>query len=340
MALGVGELVAGLGGSGQSLVGSVGNAFIQQAGGDLARTAIRLFSTGDKPALVIGIVTVCLLLGAALGAAARRRPWVGPVGFAVVGAVGVLAAARDPLASTLRAAISATVGVTAGSLTLLLLLHVAATEPAPDPAGGESPTSPYASRRAFFGWAGAAGAFAATAAVAGRSLRSSTVSDTARAAIRLPRPTNQAVPGGAPPPLRQPGLASFDVDGLSPYLVPNRDFYRIDTALVVPQVGPGDLAAEGHGHGRPARSTSASTTCWPAPWSSATVTLSCVSNEVGGDLVGNARWLGVPLRRPARRGRRAGRGRPRSSVGRSTASPWASRPRPCSTAATRWSRSG
>ena len=74
MALGVGELVTGLGGSSQSLVGSVGNAFIRQSGGDLARTAIRVFQTADKPALITGIVVLSLLIGAALGAASRRAP--------------------------------------------------------------------------------------------------------------------------------------------------------------------------------------------------------------------------------------------------------------------------
>jgi DMSO/TMAO reductase YedYZ molybdopterin-dependent catalytic subunit len=293
MALGVGELVTGFGTSTQSLVGSVGNAFVRQAGGGLARTAIRIFSTADKPALIIGIVTISLLIGAVVGATARRRPWVGPAGFGVVGLVGVLAAARDPLASTLRATVGATVGVAAGSATLLLLLRLAANGHVairPD-----RPTSPQASRRAFFGWAAAAGAFAAGAAVAGRSLRSTTVSDTARATVHLPKPTNQAVPGGAPAAMRGPGVASFDVEGLSPYLVPNADFYRIDTALVVPQVDPATWRLKVAGMvDQPFELGFDDLLALPQVEEA--VTLSCVSNEVGGKLVGNALWQGVPLR--------------------------------------------
>ena len=98
VALAVGEIVTGMGGKGQSLVGSVGSAFIDQAGGDVARTAISIFSTGDKPALIGGIVIISLLIGAGLGSASRRRPWVGPVGFAAFGLLGIIASARDELA--------------------------------------------------------------------------------------------------------------------------------------------------------------------------------------------------------------------------------------------------
>jgi len=237
MALGVGELVTGLGASSQSLIGSVGNAFIRQSGGDLARTAISLFQTADKPALIVGIVVICLLIGAALGVASRRRPWIGGVGFAAFGLVGVLAAASDPLASVGRATIGA--------------------------------------------------------AVAGRAAMQGT-SNAARAAIRLPTPTNRAVPAGAPAAMTGPGVASFDVDGLSPYLVPNRDFYRIDTALVVPNINPDTWSLKVSGMvSNPFEITFDE--LMSLPQVEQAVTLSCVSNEVGGTLVGNALWQGVPL---------------------------------------------
>src|SRR3954465_9932774 len=71
VALGVGELITGFSTKGQSLVGSVGAEFVDQAGGDVARTAISIFNTGDKPALIVGIVIISLLIGAALGSASR-----------------------------------------------------------------------------------------------------------------------------------------------------------------------------------------------------------------------------------------------------------------------------
>ncbi|HEY5155197.1 MAG TPA: molybdopterin-dependent oxidoreductase [Acidimicrobiales bacterium] len=298
VALGVGELVTGLGGSSQSLIGSVGNGFIQQSGGDLARTAIRLFQTADKPALITGIVVISLAIGAALGVAARRRRWVGVLGFVAFGVVGVAAAARDPLASTGRAAVGATVAVAAGLGTLTLLLRLAASShavtPSSPPARRDTPTSPHASRRAFFGWSAAAGAFAATAAVAGRTAMRGTA-NAARAAIRLPAPTNRAVPPGSPAALQGPGVAPFEVDGLTPYLVANHAFYRIDTALVVPNVDPDTWSLKVSGLvDRPFELTFAELLAMDQVEEA--VTLSCVSNEVGGNLVGNALWQGVPLR--------------------------------------------
>ncbi len=303
VALAVGEVVTALGGTGQSLVGSVGSAFIDQAGGDVARTAISIFSTGDKPALIVGIVLVSLLIGAGLGSASRRRAWVGPAGFAAFGLVGIIASARDDLASTGLAVVASVLAVLAGSATLWALLRVAATGrlvPTTGPARAmrpDRPTDPHASRRAFFGYAGAAGAFAVVVGTAGaRSLRGrSTVVDDARAQIQLPPPTNQAVPASAPAAMQGPGTASFPVDGLSPYIVPTDDFYRIDTALTVPQVNVDTWSMKVSGMvDNPFELTFADLQALPQVQEA--VTLSCVSNEVGGNLVGNAVWQGVPLR--------------------------------------------
>jgi len=85
------------------------------------------------------------------------------------------------------------------------------------------------------------------------------------------------------------------VPGLSPLITPNRDFYRIDTALVVPTVDPGEWRLRIHG-----MVADEVTLTWDEllalPLTERAVTLSCVSNPVGGDLVGNAVWLGYPIR--------------------------------------------
>ena len=157
------------------------------------------------------------------------------------------------------------------------------------------PTDDAATRRAFLGWAGAAGAFAVTGALAGRALRGRSSVEAAREKIRLVRPTNQAVPPGSPAAFEAPGQASFPVQGLSPYLVPNRDFYRIDTALVVPQVDVATWKLSVTGMVDHPFTVSFDDLQQLAQVEAA-VTLSCVSNYVGGDLVGNALWQGVPLR--------------------------------------------
>lgn len=94
-----------------------------------------------------------------------------------------------------------------------------------------------------------------------------------------------------------PGPASFDgeVDGISPLLVPNDDFYRIDTAIIIPQVDPADWSMKIKGLVDNELEFTYQDLLDRASQLEP-VTLSCVSNGVGGSLVGNAEWLGVPLR--------------------------------------------
>lgn len=87
----------------------------------------------------------------------------------------------------------------------------------------------------------------------------------------------------------------LEVPELTPLVVPNDRFYRIDTALTVPRVDVASWRLRVTGMvERPLELTFADLTAMPAIEES--VTLSCVSNEVGGDLVGNAIWRGIPLR--------------------------------------------
>lgn len=129
-------------------------------------------------------------------------------------------------------------------------------------------------------------AVAGAAAVAGQVLSGRRVGDTARVGVALPRP---ATPAG---PL--PRGADFRIGGLSPFVTPNRDFYRVDTAIIVPQVNPNTWTLRIHGMvDRPIELTFDD--LLRRPLTEADITLTCVSNEVGGQYVGNARWLGVRM---------------------------------------------
>ena len=98
---------------------------------------------------------------------------------------------------------------------------------------------------------------------------------------------------------------------------PNDEFYRIDTALVRAARRRGDLAADGPAAWSTARSTLTYDELSAMPLFEQYVTIACVSNQVGGDLVGNALWTGVDLRERARHGRRAaGRDPDRRPLGR------------------------
>ncbi|MDP9416660.1 MAG: molybdopterin-dependent oxidoreductase, partial [Actinomycetota bacterium] len=141
-------------------------------------------------------------------------------------------------------------------------------------------------RRRFLALAGFTAVVAGATAAGGRLLSDNDRIDRIRQGIRLPRPARPAPP---PPP-----GADLPVAGLTPLYVPNEEFYRIDTALLVPRVNPEDWTLEVTGRvDRPFRLTYAELLALPQL--EADVTLSCVSNEVGGELVGNARWQGVPL---------------------------------------------
>ncbi|WP_033825341.1 molybdopterin-dependent oxidoreductase, partial [Kitasatospora sp. MBT63] len=94
-----------------------------------------------------------------------------------------------------------------------------------------------------------------------------------------------------PPP---PAAAHPPVPGLSSFFTPNRDFYRVDTALTLPRIDPRDWSLRIHGlvdHPM----TLSFDQLLERPLEELDHTLSCVSNEVGGPYVSTARWLGVPL---------------------------------------------
>jgi DMSO/TMAO reductase YedYZ molybdopterin-dependent catalytic subunit len=316
VALGVGEAVTGLEGPGPSLVTAVGTEFIDRFAASLKDLAVRLFGTNDKPALVVGIVITSLLFGAVSGIAAARRFAVGVVGFVGFGAVGLWAYLRDPLGTTGTGIAAAAAAVAAGVASLAVLLRLAArtSESMDDEvidvidegvdarctagvadgvaAGGTivaAPPSPMAvgrpPRREFLVGAAVLGVGAASTAVLGRRLRSSSSAEATRRSVAIPRPASSR-----PAPASQP----FAVPGLSPYITPNNEFYRIDTALVIPQVDVGTWRLDITGLvDRPYSLTYDELLRLDAV--EETVTLQCVSNEVGGDLVDNAVWQGVPL---------------------------------------------
>jgi DMSO/TMAO reductase YedYZ molybdopterin-dependent catalytic subunit len=110
----------------------------------------------------------------------------------------------------------------------------------------------------------------------------------ARAAIKLPHPIQRV------PPL--PSGADLNVPGLSPFVTPDNSFYRVDTAIVLPQVAPSSWQLRIHGmvaH----ELTLTFDDVLKLPLLEDWITLCCVSNPVGGPYIGNALWLGASLSR-------------------------------------------
>ncbi|MCP2370818.1 DMSO/TMAO reductase YedYZ molybdopterin-dependent catalytic subunit [Agromyces terreus] len=314
VAAGAGTLAAALLASDASPFAVVGAALIDLAPPWAKDAAIALFGTNDKAALLTGVAIVLLVIAGAAGVLESRRPPWGQVVFWVLGGVGVLAAVTRANASMLAFAPSAIAAV-AGVLVLRLLVRrlaavdagpsaadgpdepdVAASTSAsgppaarqvPDAAGTRTPEATAVDRRRFLAWAGGATAVGLIAAWGGYAMQAGSRAVTAvREAITLPRPTSAAsVPQGA----------ELGIDGLAPVITPNAEFYRIDTALVVPSVEPADWSLRIHGDvEREVVLT------WDEllalPLAESVTTLACVSNEVGGGLIGNAVWLGYPIR--------------------------------------------
>ncbi len=278
LALGVSELLAGVAVSVPSLVEGLGNWVVDNVPTAVKDWAIATFGTNDKVALLVGITVVTLLLGGAVGAVARKHFGVAVVVFGGFGLLAALVASGDPDVSLAVAMIPAGAAAISGLWVLRLLLRM--SEPR---VGAATDTS----KRDFLIGAGAVLGAAALFATIGRVL--------AEGAKRVVAGREEVILPDPGQPLPPPGeAADFGIEGLEPILVSNQDFYRIDTALSIPRVDLGEWTLSVTGMvDRPY--TVDFSDLLDMRMVERDMTLSCVSNSVGGDLVGNARWLGVPL---------------------------------------------
>ena len=282
LTLGVAELLAGLmtrtglATGTPSPVVAVGGVFVDHTPPWLKDFAVSTFGTNDKLALFIGMAVVLSAVCALIGVLGAARHTTGLVVFVGVGAIGALAVASRPRSGSLDI-LPTMIGVAAGLWALSALW----------PQGTRAAAGTGIDRRRFLvGGAGVAAA-AATSGAIGQSLgQRATQAAESRSATTLPKAVNQVV---------VPTGAQLDVRGITPYVMPNEDFYRIDTALVVPQLDTAGWSLKVHGM-VDQEVTIDWATLLTKPMQEALVTLMCVSNEVGGDLTGNAIWSGWPVR--------------------------------------------
>jgi DMSO/TMAO reductase YedYZ molybdopterin-dependent catalytic subunit len=283
-ALGSSELLAGILAGGSSLIAAVGQVVIDLQPPGAKDFVVALFGTNDKLALEVVLVTVALGIGAGFGALARRRFLLGALGFGAFGAVGFLASLGDPVANPAITVVSATAAVGVGVWLLGWLLGSDGV--ATSMGTGAMPDW---SRRSFLVRAGGVGVGALAAGFVGRGLLERQRFAPVGSGPVAP-PASETVPALLP----EADLAP-SVPGLTPIVMPNDRFYRIDTALLTPVVDTAGWTLRIHG--LVDRET---TLTWEEliglPMIEQYVTISCVSNEVGGDLVGNAKWTGVRLR--------------------------------------------
>ncbi|HET9500515.1 MAG TPA: molybdopterin-dependent oxidoreductase, partial [Marmoricola sp.] len=312
----VAHLVAALVDPGSSPVLAVGTAVIDATPTPVKEWAVSTFGTKDKPILIGSVLLVTLALVALIGVVARRRTALGAGLMALLVVLSGAAVLRRPLSSATDL-VPALVALVLGPLALVWLTgrlnrlaaataqhnaqHTAQHTEHPDPTGpatrgatrGRGAAGPAGEHRA--GPAGAAGAsrrgvlvgsgvLAAVSALAVAGGELIVRGRTRLADIALPKPADPL------PPLPD----GLEVPGISPFRTPTARFYRVDTTLAVPIVDPdswelridGDVDRE---------LTFSYDDLRQLEIVEHDITLTCVSNEVGGKLVGAARWTGVPL---------------------------------------------
>ena len=277
LTVGLGTLLAavltalGAAGGQPAPVAAVSGAFIDRTPAWLKDFAISTFGTNDKRALLIGTVIVLAVVCAVIGVLALRRLTLALVLFALVGAVGAAAVLSRPGASPADV-VPTLLGVAAG-LWFLSRAHTANSVGAPS-----NPTR----RWVIGGLVGGAAAYVGN--LLGGGSTAATVSREALKAQTLTG-TTLTIPAGA----------DLGIEGLTPYIMPNADFYRIDTAIVVPRLDAAEWRLKVTGMVE--REVEIDwKTLQSKQMQEALVTLMCVSNEVGGDLTGNAVWTGWPVR--------------------------------------------
>ncbi len=271
---------------GTSVLEAIGNRVIESFAASLKDVAVALFGTSDKTALQIGTVLIALAIGAYLGTGLDRRPNVLLGGFAAFGLAGIWATAVDPQGSLVVAVVACSLAALAG-VAVAIGLHGrwAAIAAEPDPLGGR-----VLARRAVLvnGGVLAAGLLLGTAVA--RSVRDSV--RTTATAVRRALPKAKEVVAPPTGTLDRPGPDR--VEGISPYLTPVEDFYRIDTALRVPVVDVDSWRLRITGQVDRELELSFEDLLG-RDLVEVPITIQCVSNEVGGDLVGTASWRGVRL---------------------------------------------
>ncbi|MDW3220424.1 MAG: molybdopterin-dependent oxidoreductase [Acidimicrobiales bacterium] len=279
--LGAGEVVAGLSSNLRSPILDVGDRVVDRVPSWAKDLAIDWFGTNDKIALLVGIAALLALYAAVVGVVGLRRSRrLGIAGIALFGVLGTLASLGARTGAELQSPLPSIVGSVVAATALWWL-----GRPSPVRSRGTAGTVRHPSeRRRFLAQTGVLAVSAAVLGSIGRKLEARFSAADSRAAITLPRPD---VPAPAVP-------AGAQAEGAASLFTPNATFYRIDTALTVPQV-----PAEGWElriRGLVERELRLSyNDLLTRSVEEHDITLTCVSNTIGGDLIGNARWIGVRL---------------------------------------------
>ena len=268
---------------------ALGNTLIEQSPAAVQDFVISTFGTSNRLVLFIFMVVVGAVLAVVLGVLAARRLKASLAVLAVItGAFVILVGLRPDTgySDVLPTLLGGLVGMVA--LAALVTMY---RPGGPGEANGDEQQA-RTSRRVFLVLAAAGVTASAAALTFGRSVQTfgREVSQNVTEAVRrmvLPSPAVQAA--------TIPESASLGVDGVDSFITENADFFRIDTAVAVPELEPEEWSLRIHGMVENEVVIDMAELL-ELPMEEHHVTLICVSNPVGGDLVGNATWLGYPVR--------------------------------------------
>jgi DMSO/TMAO reductase YedYZ molybdopterin-dependent catalytic subunit len=297
--LAVAEVVALLVAKESSMVLALGSFVIDIIPPWAKTLVIDLFGSQDKLVLLLSLGLAVLLAAAIAGVLQLIRP---PLGIVILGIAALLSglAIITRTGATSLASVPTIVGAIAGSAVLafsvtalrrwrdasLAAPAAAVTEGTATVADSTGAGRRNVDRRRFFQLTLISAAAAAVVGSGARLLNSTTGAvDAFRSSLRLTTKSTVPIPAGA----------ELNIPGLSPLFTPNADFYRVDTALTVPVIDATTWRLKITGLVDNDLELSFQDIL-DMETDEFVTTMTCVSNEVGADLVGSARWIGVPIR--------------------------------------------
>ncbi len=286
VAVGIGHLVAALTDPVTSPLIAVGSALIDAAPTPAKEFAVRTLGTNDKPVLLSTVALVLLVFAAVLGLVAWQHRRIAYAGIALLGVAGVVAAlTRGGVLDTIPSVLAGVAGVLALRFLLTRRQPRTSAEEAEPRAASAIDAAAGRSRRGFLLALGGTAAVAALAGGGGIVVgRVKAAGAAARRALGLPAPTSPA------PPLPE----GVQVSGVDRFVTANADFYRVDISLVTPRVDASTWTLTIDGMvDHPL--TLSYDDLLAMPLIERNITLTCVSNEVGGSYVSTSKWLGVPF---------------------------------------------